>query len=763
MAINKKLISFATQAQFNAFLANGDIDTRSVVFIEDTQRIWSHGKFFDTSWSYITGKPETFTPSAHTLGSHSDVTLTTLASGEILKWNGTNWINNTLAEAGIASVSQLGNYLPLTGGTLTGSIYNILELKRSTAAGSSILFSNSGGNLGKFGFTSDGVLHLGTGSSTDGQGDLMQIVGTTKATTFYGTVTAPTFVGALTGNAATATNISNSGTVTLATATESNAITITQPSYTTSKPVKLLNFNWYASAWSLGIIRGGSTDNEGLGIFLNSVEKFRFQDGIFKIGSDTVYHSGNFNPANYLPLSGGTLSGRLNLTELSLAGNDNRSDGSPWYGLHNYAENGVQLSSYYAVVLATNSNYFKLPFSGNAFLSTGLNTAGNLVVGSIDNYRTVFTQNVAHYNEQTLNLNPWGGNVTINQQTVYHAGNDGHNSGLDADLLDGYHASNILKDLNANYGITITSANDYPTNLLSGIHRTHIVSVEYASILTGYDFINNYWQLRFRPTYGRDIYYRNSSSSSWSTIAFTDSNVASATKLQTPRSLWGQSFDGTGNVSGALTGATTISASGNINSGNDIFAAGVSYAGYGFTVNTSAGTGTGISLYGGSSSINPTYGLMFAQTSYKGTHGAVSGDWATYFTIDTTPNRGWIFTNNSAGTGGNVASISNSGNAVFSGTMTTTAGYKSSDISLKENISLINTKDIDKINLVEFTWKKEKTRDYGAIAQEVEKYYPELINKVDNLKYVNYESLYALKIARLEQRIKELENKIWQN
>lgn len=36
----------------------------------------------------------------------------------------------------------------------------------------------------------------------------------------------------------------------------------------------------------------------------------------------------------------------------------------------------------------------------------------------------------------------------------------------------------------------------------------------------------------------------------WKDIAFTDSNVASATKLETPRTIWGQSFDGTGNVSG---------------------------------------------------------------------------------------------------------------------------------------------------------------------------------------------------------------------
>ena len=40
--------------------------------------------------------------------------------------------------------------------------------------------------------------------------------------------------------------------------------------------------------------------------------------------------------------------------------------------------------------------------------------------------------------------------------------------------------------------------------------------------------------------------------SSWKDLAFLDSNVASATKLQTARTIWGQSFDGTGYVDGAL-------------------------------------------------------------------------------------------------------------------------------------------------------------------------------------------------------------------
>lgn len=38
-------------------------------------------------------------------------------------------------------------------------------------------------------------------------------------------------------------------------------------------------------------------------------------------------------------------------------------------------------------------------------------------------------------------------------------------------------------------------------------------------------------------------------------------NVASATKLQTPRTIWGQSFDGTGNVSGSLSNTGSITAS----------------------------------------------------------------------------------------------------------------------------------------------------------------------------------------------------------
>ena len=68
----------------------------------------------------------------------------------------------------------------------------------------------------------------------------------------------------------------------------------------------------------------------------------------------------------------------------------------------------------------------------------------------------------------------------------------------------------------------------------------------------------------------------------------------------------------------------------------------------------------GITLYGGD--IN--YGIIFRTTKSQGTHGYVSGDWATYFTMSNSANRGWIFKRYGSG---NVASISTDGNAYFNG------------------------------------------------------------------------------------------------
>ena len=77
-----------------------------------------------------------------------------------------------------------------------------------------------------------------------------------------------------------------------------------------------------------------------------------------------------------------------------------------------------------------------------------------------------------------------------------------------------------------------------------------------GSILMEYSWDTNAGAQLLSHNRGNNIFYRsrwNGAFKDWREIAFTDSNVASATKLQTPRTIWGQSFDGTGDITGALT------------------------------------------------------------------------------------------------------------------------------------------------------------------------------------------------------------------
>ena len=155
------------------------------------------------------------------------------------------------------------------------------------------------------------------------------------------------------------------------------------------------------------------------------------------------------------------------------------------------------------------------------------------------------------------------------RHTVWHAGNDGHGSGLDADLLDGQHSSyyTINKEIDEI---------DFNTLTRSGIYKLRYTTTEgYTNgpgscdwgqmlVLHGggdtvsqiaFDYRNKYIQVRS----GNPSDVGGSGSwNSWRYLAFKDDNVDSATKLQTARTIWGQSFDGTGNVSGELSQCTRI-------------------------------------------------------------------------------------------------------------------------------------------------------------------------------------------------------------
>lgn len=100
--------------------------------------------------------------------------------------------------------------------------------------------------------------------------------------------------------------------------------------------------------------------------------------------------------------------------------------------------------------------------------------------------------------------------------------------------------------------------------------------------------------------------------------------------------------------------------------------------------NTSSSSGQGISLYGGATNGQPNYGLMFAGTGTFGGHGDVQADWATYFTMSSGAQRGWIFRNLDYG---NVASISSLGIADFAGTVTAN-GVRTTDIVVSSTANI---------------------------------------------------------------------------
>ena len=155
-------------------------------------------------------------------------------------------------------------------------------------------------------------------------------------------------------------------------------------------------------------------------------------------------------------------------------------------------------------------------------------------------------------------------------------------NGGNSDTVDGYHASGLLTALsNSNKGISITVGGT--TKSVSNISVNYASSAGNAATLDGYHANgSNVAPYGHIPTIesdgvmevGKYIDFHNDNSgkhdfstrlqttgnygnsvnlpSVGGTLALTSDNVASATKLAAARTIWGQSFDGTGNVNGTI-------------------------------------------------------------------------------------------------------------------------------------------------------------------------------------------------------------------
>lgn len=197
------------------------------------------------------------------------------------------------------------------------------------------------------------------------------------------------------------------------------------------------------------------------------------------------------------------------------------------------------------------------------------------------------------------------GTDTTTSYKIWHTGNDGSGSGLDADKLDGVELSGLLTDVSSssstNLSITIggvtktiTSLYAYRTDIFRRVATAttdnkydlndHTVGaaysyssssallnrpsgMSYGQVLALHSSNNRAlcgqiaWDVNHGSTTDvtRRLWWRVGDSANgftyaqWHQIAFTDSNVSSATKLETARTIWGQSFDGTNDVDGRFT------------------------------------------------------------------------------------------------------------------------------------------------------------------------------------------------------------------
>lgn len=177
--------------------------------------------------------------------------------------------------------------------------------------------------------------------------------------------------------------------------------------------------------------------------------------------------------------------------------------------------------------------------------------------------------------DKGISITVGGTTKSVSNISVNYASSAGN-----ADTVDSYHASHLLvkrgrlgaynidkettfgtRDIQPESEVTISGKrpfNGWGTLLVIG-------SIDGASnhqlAFTGDN------RMFIRCAYGTS---NNYNTKNWATVALTSDNVASATKLATARTIWGQSFDGTGNVNGTIYINNSNSSNGAIRLNSDI-------------------------------------------------------------------------------------------------------------------------------------------------------------------------------------------------
>lgn len=238
----------------------------------------------------------------------------------------------------------------------------------------------------------------------------------------------------------------------------------------------------------------------------------------------------------YLPLSGGTISSTENLP-ITISNNIN--DGEFQVGIRLLNPNKTN----------TNGNT-------NGTAQFGYSRSNGVYMFNYDNYN--YYNCAIGITDDGIAYVGKGGSIGTKYK-IWHEGNHGSGSGLSADMLDGYHWYDFYRSYIE--GINAADVNTFVNTKHTGTYSINH-NGQYSGLLLSFnrgagsvssiELIAPHYDFHIYGLQAR-IAIDNNRYSALRTFAFTDSNVASATKLQTARTIWGQSFDGTENVDGAIT------------------------------------------------------------------------------------------------------------------------------------------------------------------------------------------------------------------
>lgn len=466
-----------------------------------------------------------------------------------------------------------------------------------------------------------------------------------------------------------------------------------------------------------GLLTALSNSNNGISITVGGTTK-----SVSNISVNHASSAGNADTVDsYHATDGRTFNGNINWSD---NWNDVWSDGThthPWYGFDHRYPNTRAYST-------TITDYFGM---------------------------TIKTAN-------TLRLD--FGTLLLNGTNIYDI------KVADSDKLDGYHESSFLR-YRGSYkdgsvtkdGVGVYGWDNNNTNF----HETYgdIINIQGHST----------WRTRFDiGTSGRIRIVHGINTTTATEVgylAYLHDNVASATKLATARSIWGQSFDGTGNVNGTIYINNSDSANGAIILNNNVNThARISAIKDQVVFNTGAAIRFGATNWEYSDWAGLKYdtvanaiylgiadGTVFDYYSNKRSNGTLKFPGITTITPDSgariggsggdlylgnANNSNWVKVQDICShNGSNYWYIYQSGNAHFSninvvgnaniGGDTTIGGnclakggvtaYQSSDIRLKQDLRKLDYLGIIKAmgGTFGFAWKKDNTRSIGWIAQHV--------------------------------------------